>query len=393
LAVRGKIGEEFDWGLRLATGSFPDVISTNQTLTDFFTRKNFALDQAYITYKPSAVPGLQVQAGKFPTPWLRTELTIDDDVHPEGINESYTRGFKNSALKNITFVAWQLPLLERAAAFVPGADGRVNVDQSRRAGRDLALYGAQLRARFDLTPELGLTVSAADLYFSGTQFISPVQFFGGNVQLPVTVTIPATPTTPAQTVTAQVSVPRELFVAGNANVGVSTASNNAVNRDGRLSSGFNLVDLIGRLDITRSKRFPVALLFNFVRNTQARDVVTAGPGGANLTLRNDEDTAYWAEFQVGKTERRGDWLFNYTLTRIEKDAVLTPFNFSDFAQQSDIRAHRFNFSYAADPRVAISLTGVVTQRPNGLMGVFGTTPPGSLNRATTRLQIDTIFRF
>ena len=56
--VRGKIGDEFDWGLRLATGNFADVISTNQTLTDFFTRKPVGLDQAYVTYKPEVAPRL-----------------------------------------------------------------------------------------------------------------------------------------------------------------------------------------------------------------------------------------------------------------------------------------------------------------------------------------------
>ena len=50
--------------MRLATGSFADVISTNQTLTDFFDRKPFAVDQAYLTYKPKALAGFQVQAGK-----------------------------------------------------------------------------------------------------------------------------------------------------------------------------------------------------------------------------------------------------------------------------------------------------------------------------------------
>src|SRR5687767_1015034 len=45
-AMRGAIGNEFDWGLRLATGSFSDNISTNQTLTDFYNRKPFGLDQA-----------------------------------------------------------------------------------------------------------------------------------------------------------------------------------------------------------------------------------------------------------------------------------------------------------------------------------------------------------
>jgi hypothetical protein len=58
-----------------------------------------------------------------------------------------------------------------------------------------------------------------------------------------------------------------------------------------------------------------------------------------------------------------------------------------------MRGHRFNFAYAVDPRVILSVTGIVTQRPNGVLGAFGTTPPGSLNRPTTRLQFDTAFRF
>src|SRR5438132_6326185 len=36
LQMRGTISDEFDWGLRLASGSLADSISTNQTMTDFF---------------------------------------------------------------------------------------------------------------------------------------------------------------------------------------------------------------------------------------------------------------------------------------------------------------------------------------------------------------------
>jgi hypothetical protein len=394
LAARGQIGKEFDWGLRIATGTFPDVTSTNQTLTDFFSHKNFALNQAYLAYRPARVPGLQVQAGKFEVPWLRTEMTIDTDLQPEGFNESYTRTFKDSKLRQLSFVAWQLPFLERSSAFVVGADGQVDLSASRRAGRDLALYGGQLRARIELSKQMALTLSAADLYFSGTQFITPAQFFGGQIQVPVTVTIPATATTPARTVSGFAAIPRDMLISGGATpLGISRATNNAVNRDGRLSSGFNLLDLIARLDLTHSKRFPVMLLLNVVTNTQTRDVVTAGPDGADFVLPNDEKNGYWAEIQVGKTQERGDWLFSYTFIRIEKDAVLTPFNYSDLAQLSDVRVQRFIVGYAVDPRVTLSLTGLFTKRPNGLLGVFGTTPPGSLNRPTTRIQFDTLFRF
>lgn len=392
-AIRGQINKEFDWGIRLATGSYANAISTNQTFTDFFNRKPFGLDQAYISWTPTHVPGLRLQAGKFDIPWVRTELTLDNDVQLEGFNEVYSRSFKGSTFKNLTFVAWQLPFLERNSGFVRNANGTVNVDESKRAGRDLALYGAQLRGRFDFSPTISLTVAASDLYYSGTQFISPIQVFGSNLLIPVTITIPATATTPAQTITTQVSIPRDLLVAGQGNLGLSAASNNAVNRDGRLSSGYNLVDLIGRLDLTGSKHYPITMLFNFVTNTQTHDVVLAGPGGANLFLENNENNGYYAEIQAGRQKERGDLQFGYTFIRIEKDAVLTPFNYSDIFQQSDTRAHRMIFNYTADPHVVFSITGIITERPNGLLGVFGTTPPGSLNRPTTRLQVDTTFKF
>jgi uncharacterized coiled-coil protein SlyX len=393
LQMRGSVTDEFDWGLRLATGSFADNISTNQTLTDFFNRKPFALDQAFVTYKPKRAPGLRLQGGKFEPPWTYTEMTIDNDLMVEGFNESYTRTFKKSSLKDVTLVAWQLPFLERNSAFVRNSNGTVNIDQSRRGGRDLALYGGQLRARFEPSAKVALNLSVADLYFSGTQFISPVQVFGSQLLLPVTFTIPASGTTPAQTITTQVSISRDLLVAGNAGLGLTNASNNATNRDGRLASGYNLVDLLARLELKHSKRWPVTLLFNLVTNTQTHDVVTAGPGGADLLLRNNEKHGFLGEFQVGSTKARGDMQFIYDFMRIQKDAVLTPFNWSDITQQSDMRGHQFKFSYAADPRVTLTATGIITERPNGLLGPFAATPPGSSNRSTFRMQFDTVLKF
>src|ERR1051326_6948460 len=115
------------------------------------------------------------------------------------------------------------PSTESNSAFVLGADGRVDLSASRRAGRDLALYGAQARTEFAPSKALSLKLSASDLYFSGTQLITPAQVFGANIQFPVTFTIPASGTTPARTITTQVSVPRDLLVSGNANLGLSLA--------------------------------------------------------------------------------------------------------------------------------------------------------------------------
>jgi uncharacterized coiled-coil protein SlyX len=394
LQMRGSIGKEFDWGLRFATGSFADNISTNQTMTDFFNRKPFSLDQAFITYKPKSVPGLKLQGGKFEPPWSFTEMTIDNDLMVEGFNESYTRTFKkSSSLKEVTFVAWELPFLERNSAFIRNLNGTVNRIETSRSGRDLSLFGGELRTRIEPNPKVALSLSLADLFYSGTQFISPIQVFNNQIQLPLTFTIPANGTTPAQVITTQVLVPRDLLVAGNGNLGLTNASNNALNRDGRLASGFNLVDMLARLELKHSNRYPVTLVFNFVTNTQVHDVVRAGPTGADELVPNHENNGFWGEIQVGKTKDRGDMQFGYTFMQIEKDAVLTPFNFSDVTQQSDMRAHRLQFSYAADPRVTFTITGIVTERLNGLLGPFVATPVGSSNRATTRLQFDTVLKF
>ena len=423
LTMRGTVSDEFDWGLRLATGSFADNISTNQTFTDFFNRKPFGVDQAYVIYKPKWAPRLQLQGGKFEAPWAyrfespwpAPELITDNDLMVEGFNESYVikKRDEDSRLKEIKFIAWQLPFLERNSAFVRNANGTINIDETRRGGRDLALFGGQLRTRIEskgkwdscvraartdkekaaCAPRIGLDFAVGDLYYSGTQYISPVQVFGSLLSLPVIFTIPASGAAPAQTITTQAVIPRDLLVAGNANLGVSTASNNATNRDGRLASGFNLVELFARLELKYSKKYPVTLVFNSVINTRVRDVVAAGPGGADLILPNNENFGLWADVQVGQMKARGDLLFGYTFMRIEKDAVLTPFNMSDITQQSDMRGHKFAFGYTVDPRVLFVVTGIVTQRARGLLGPFLPTPPGSLNRPTTRLQLDTVLRF
>src|SRR3712207_3461242 len=53
-----KISDELLAGLRLASGDANDPISTNETLTNVFTRKPISIDQAYITLTPKESIGL-----------------------------------------------------------------------------------------------------------------------------------------------------------------------------------------------------------------------------------------------------------------------------------------------------------------------------------------------
>lgn len=419
-AVRGKIGgdvfsgafsadgarkteKEFEWGFRFSAGSLSNPASPNPVLTDFFSRKPIAIDQVFVSWRPRVAPGLKIIAGKFDPTWTHTEMTFDNDVQVEGVSEVYSRDIKNSFVKNVTFSGWQLPLLERGTTFVRNTNGTINLAESLRNGRDLGLFGAQLQSTFALSPDTSLKLSVANLHFANTDAINPVQVFGSNLQLPVTFTIPATATTPAQTVNGVVNIPKELLVSGNANLGLSAATNASVNRDGRLASGFNLVDVIAQLDLKQFKYNPMTLLVNYVRNTQTRDVIVADASGNDVFLPNNENDGVWAEFRFQNLRKkrgadfnnpvRGDILLSYTFMRIEKDAVLSPFNWDDLVQPSDIQAHRIFFSYTVDPRVTFNITGLYNQRLNGLLGPFRPMPPGSLDRNTSRLQFDTVFRF
>ena len=99
LGLTAKINDEWDLGLRIATGSSGDPTSTNQTLENGFAKKSIWLDLAYFDYHPKAVKGLNVLGGKMPNPFYRVgenQLVWDGDVNPEGIAAKYVRSLTKS---------------------------------------------------------------------------------------------------------------------------------------------------------------------------------------------------------------------------------------------------------------------------------------------------------
>ncbi|MHC4326240.1 MAG: putative porin [Planctomycetota bacterium] len=108
LMIEAMLNDEWDVAFRLATGHadiidgeiYADPISTNQTLTDGFSNKNFWLDLAYFDYHPLKVEGLNVIGGKIKNPFYKAgknQLTWDDDLTPEGVAGKYVMPFGESA--------------------------------------------------------------------------------------------------------------------------------------------------------------------------------------------------------------------------------------------------------------------------------------------------------
>ncbi len=215
--MTGKLSDEISGGLSLATGSLDDPISTNQTLTGFFNRKNFGIDKAFVTYKPKALPFLKLEAGKFAYPWYRTPLTFDSDVNPEGFAETLSFDLPSSFFKNITLVGFQLPINETSSghdSFVLGGQVQTQFRLSSRAR--LALYGA------------GININRAD----------PIAVSVANGSLK-----PSLPNSNTYR-----------YGASGAVVGYATK--------------FAYLDTILKLEVDTHPRFPTTIQFNFVNNTR-----------------------------------------------------------------------------------------------------------------------------
>ncbi len=91
LGAYGKINEQTDFGVRLATGG--TRTSSNVDAGDNAGMKAIFLDQAYADMHPDLFGGAHVFLGKMPQPWLAagSGLVWDTDLNPEGAAVTYEK--------------------------------------------------------------------------------------------------------------------------------------------------------------------------------------------------------------------------------------------------------------------------------------------------------------
>jgi hypothetical protein len=335
LALDGTLDKNFDWGLRLATGLFVDPISTNQTLTDFFERKPFALERAFIRYDSKTDIGVQLVAGKFEPTFRRTQLVWDDDLNVEGASEAIY--FKTtSALRQFKLVAFQLPFNENPI------------------GKDGILFGGQAQTDWVFSPHVSANVN--------------IGYFDWNRPDQVVIGLGAL----ATQVNGGIGNGSGVTGAQNGVLGTTNrVIRNALGIATGFQAGFNLLNILGNLT-WQVKKYPVTFIADYVHNLTGRV--------------RDEKTGYWVGGQVGQTKEKGDWLAGYSFARIEQDAVLVPFNFSDILA-SNSRAHMPTFAYQIGGAVTLQWTGLFSQRVNKVV------PLSPFNRYLNRMQFDVMYRF
>jgi hypothetical protein len=385
LFVNARLNDEISGGLALASGHLGDAISANQDLNEFFSRKPFDLDRAFITYTPRWFRQMSLTGGKFAYPWYRTELTWDNDLNPEGVTQTLNFALPNTpVLKRFAVVSFVLPFAETT-----GVNFNFRPGDNNRSVRQSVVYGGQLQTEWQLTGRLKLSAYTAfynwhnaDPVAFSTAAVNPaspatgsVRLLGFNLQNSVTVWTQST------------TVP----TSAGGTTGVNTSILNA-----QFGSKFGLLDTIARFDIqTSSPKWPVTLLADFVQNTKACSnaenfLVPTPAAGATITATTTvpcdprQRQAYWLEGRLGRATEQGDWQFAYTRMFIEREAVLGAYNFSDLRQNSNVSQHRVETFYNMHRNVQLGFTGL-----------FGR-PLGSSAPAETilkRLQFDVLYRF
>lgn len=298
--VNAKFSDEITGGFTAASGDAFDPISTNQTFGDWFQRKPFGIDKAFVQYNPKYFKPLTLVAGKFAYTWYRTEMTLDNDLNPEGFSQILSFETKKPVLERITLVGFQLPIREVSNAL------------------DTFMNGGQFQVYWKLGSRLRLGTYAGFYDFTRSDRIRAAQSGG--------------------------------TLTGSTNSNAATAS--------QFASKFGILDLIARADVdTGRARWPLMLQVNFASNTRAcgnLSNITGTPPACDPGQRS----AWWGEAQVGQTREARDVSFGYTYINIEREAVLAPFNFSDLRQPTNVKTHRIVFGYQAWRNVTLNYTGL-----------------------------------
>ncbi len=384
--VNAKLDEDFAGGFSLASGDINDPTSTNQTDTGFYTRKAIAIDKAFVDYTPHQWHALTLVGGKFAYPWYSTELTWDKDLNPEGAAETLAWNFNSTPFfKKFAIVGFELPYAQVAKT--------TTTDQSSVTS---LVYGSQIQTQFQLLPFLKFSAYTAlyNWHNADPIALALAKASSKNPQTPLTGLLPLGTGNTVQNSIITTTATNVVTVGGTSYAtGVTTITN------AQFASRFALFDNIARFDVdTGADKWPIAFIGDYVQNLEAcanLDSILAAPANTatvhytqttNFPCNSHQRRGYWGEAQVGRGAKKGDWQFDYTRIFIEREAVLSNFDYSDIRQGSNVTEHRAQVIYQLENNVQLSWTGLFG-RP---LNFDSSTPPEDFLK---RLQFDVIYTF
>jgi hypothetical protein len=326
LGLRGKLTDDWFFGLRLETGA--GARSTNVTFGDDAgpfgkTSDGAFIGQAYLGYK--GIDGLTLTAGKLPNPFVTTSMVWDSDINPEGLSQQYKYTVKFAGSESVASYSkdgkaiaaaktegMTIDLFANLGQFVyddANPDRRIGNANPEIPSTDAYLLGWQVGARFNFTKDLYFQLAPTIYNYTGAGDTFHVFYQGG----------------PGTTTSNQTGVNSLLI--------------------------FNMPAEFG----FKAGKVPVRLFSDFAVNLEAEDRARA----AGRPDKGDQRYAYQIGVAAGRIRAKHDWQvsafwqhteqFSLDPNLVDSDIFDSRVNMEGFAVQAGYAlsdAVTFNLTYA-----------------------------------------------
>lgn len=335
IGLLAKISPAWSAGVRLATGSATDRVSTNQTLGQDWNRYTFLVDRASVRYDP--IESLSLVGGRMPNPWFSTDLVWDDDLSFEGFAATWKPARADERIKPFLTVG-AFPIKEENP---PASSGRW-------------MHGVQAGTQWDIRSDTRLKFGLAWYGFRN---------FEGRVENDAS--YDAWLSLPNSVAYGQYEYGRNLRQKGNT-LFVTNASAELSDPFAPayktaywgLASRFRPLNLTASLAFARFDPVHVVIAADWVKNTafDRNEIATRTAGRVNLA--DGKDHGYQYRLTLGRPQLRNlhDWQVSLAYRYLGSDAVVDAFTDSDFGGGgTNLKGYTLGFQYAVDRNAVVGL--------------------------------------
>jgi hypothetical protein len=324
-----ELGSGWSAGARLSTGTLTNPDSTNQVLGQYGARYQTNVDLAYIKWMGATASGRQqvsVWGGRFPNPFISTDMVWDTDVTLEGLAFSYR---------------FNIPGAPVGSRGVFATLGAIPVQEIALSQNDKWLYAGQIGVDFKLTDTVRTGLSAAYYYYDHLHGIE----------------------NPPNSSLFDYTAP-PYMQKGNTLFDIRNDQDTTTNLFA-LASDYHLLDIDGSLGWNVTSRYRMDLTGDFVRNLGYKTDEVSARIGAPVQPRIN---GYSAELGFGSAVMNhfGAWHGFVSYKYIMRDAVLDAFNDQDFhLGGTDAKGFIAGFDLTVTPRVWTRLRYISTDAIDG----------------------------
>jgi hypothetical protein len=335
VGMKAQILENLEVGFQLRSGNPQNPISDNQTFDNGFDKKRISISEAYADWQ--ATESFGFIAGKFRPKklWVATDMEWDDDVVVEGAMQNFGWDF-DGPVKTLGVNLWQ---------FIQNESG---------SGAESRSFGGQVVPVFELNEKNTLAAGATYQYFQNPSEVA------------------------------------ELYFDGDLVIDAGWVSNLVDPDTLELVSDFRVGTVLVDWKNKSLNKWPVRVTLYYFKNFGANDaegVIYPAPlpdgDPEPLVTANaaDNDTAFFARFQIGDYKRPGQVAVRLSRYDSKPDAIFFAYAQSDTRRSSNVDGYR------ADVRIGMpmkSFFNITYYRTDWTLGEDTT---------MNRWQVDYIIRF